>query len=115
MAPRHEHSERRFDAVQAEIDGERAAALGRAGRRVEGAFARCRDLLAALDADRTTADTPADRPAAPTDAGAELVEDYRAARAEFDQAMYAYLVQREAIGMLDHRAVRQALPRPPRR
>lgn len=87
-----QHSERRFNFVQSEIDAERAAALGRAGRRVEATFARCNELLDGDD-----------------------VKAYRDARAEFDQAMYAYLVQREAIGMPDHRAVRQAFPPPPRR
>ena len=94
-----QHSERAFNAVQSEIDAERAAALGRAGRRVEAAFARCQDVLGRLDAD------PA----------GDVVDGYRTARAEFDQAMYAYLVQREAIGLLDHRAIRHTFPRPPRR
>jgi hypothetical protein len=96
----HQHSERAFSATEAEVNAERAAALGRAGRRVEAAFARCEVLLAELELE--TADH-------------ESVTGYRAARAEFDQAMYAYLVQREAIGLVDHRAVRQTFPRPPRR
>jgi hypothetical protein len=96
----HQHSERAFNAVQAEIDAERAASLGRAGRRVEAAFARCQALLAQVDADGADDDAAA---------------VYRTARAEFDQAMYAYLVQREAIGLPDHRAIRHAFPRPPRR
>lgn len=95
-----QHSERLFNSVQAEIDDERAAALGRAGRRVERAFARCQLLLRELDG---------------TDVDDGVTVDYRAARAEFDHAMYAYLVQREAIGLLDHRAIRHAFPRPPRR
>jgi hypothetical protein len=98
MAAHQQHSERAFNAIQAEVDAERAAALGRAGRRVEATFARCQTLLRELDA---APDEPDDR--------------YRAARAAFDEAMYAYLVQREAIGLLDHRAVRHAFPRPPRR
>ena len=97
--PAHQqHSERAFNAVQTELDSERAASLGRAGRRVEAAFARCQALLLELD----------------IDVGGP-VADYRGARAEFDHAMYAYLVQREAIGLLDHRAIRHAFPRPPRR
>lgn len=98
MSAHHQHSERAFNVVQGEIEAERAAALGRAGRRVETAFARCQALLADVHA-----------------AIDEQVDEYRAARTEFDQAMYAYLVQREAIGLLDHRAIRRAFPRPPRR
>lgn len=93
-----QHSERLFDAIRAEIDGERAAALGRAGRRVEDAFRRCQELLGILEA----ADDDAIR------------ADYREARSTFDHAMYAYVVQREAIGLVDHRDVRRAYPRPPR-
>ena len=98
MSAHHQHSERAFNFVQGEVDAERAAALGRAGRRVERAFARCQELLADGHA-----------------AVDERVDEYRAARAEFDQAMYAYLVQREAIGLPDHRAIRRSFPRPPRR
>jgi uncharacterized protein DUF6665 len=98
----HEHSERSFNAIESEINAERAAALGRAGRRVEAAFARCQALLSDLGDEVDDHDH-------------DLLTGYRAARAEFDQAMYAYLVQREAIGMPDHRAIRQAFPRPPRR
>jgi hypothetical protein len=106
VSAHHQHSERAFNAVQAEIDAERAAALGRAGRRVEAAYVRCQALLADVD---VGADVGGDGSAG----GA--IDEYRAARAEFDHAMYAYLVQREAIGLLDHRTIRHAFPRPPRR
>jgi hypothetical protein len=97
---RQQHSERRFNAIQAEIDGERAAALGRAGRRVEDTFRHCQELLA------TMTDHADDGP---------VRTAYREARASFDHAMYAYVVQREAIGLVDHRDVRRAYPRPPHR
>jgi hypothetical protein len=108
----HEHSERAFNAVQSEIDSERAAALGRAGRRVESTFARCQALLADLDS--RAEDSAAENNGA-DGAHHDRLAAYRAVRAEFDRAMYAYLVQREAIGLPDHRAIRHAFPRPPRR
>lgn len=64
--------------VDAEFVGERAAALGRAGRRVESAVAEWRALTARTDA-------PAD--------------DVEAALAEITAAAWALLVQRDCIGI----------------
>jgi hypothetical protein len=78
-------------ALQAELAGETAASLGRAGREVEASLERLR----AFDAEAPAA---GDR--------RELVQ--AAAR-----AVWAYWVQREACGLVDHRQVirEQRIPR----
>jgi hypothetical protein len=98
-----EHSQRRHAAVEAEIDGERGAALGRAGRKLEAQFERCQALAADLDA---APDGP--------DADAALAA-YREARDEFEQLRWSYQVHREALNLLDHRWIDRHYPLPPRR
>jgi hypothetical protein len=86
--------DRFFEEVRHELARERAAALGRAGRRVEEA----RDACLAL----------ARRPEVTADA-------YRAALATFDEARWEFCVQREALGLYDHTWVDRIYPPPPRR
>ena len=75
-----------LDALEYEIAGEKASSLGRAGRRLESA-------LAAL-------------------ASVEEGEALRAARLEAADALWHYLVQREAMGLRDQRAILRAFKVP---
>ena len=91
-----EHAERYHNAVRAELDEERAAVLGRVARRLEQARARCEALGARLDA----AATP----------DPELLAEHRLAHAEADRWRWVLCVQREAIGLFDHRWVDAVYP-----
>jgi|SRR5215216_2989458 len=94
-------SERAFAAVQQELDGERAAVLGRTGRSLDDALAACRAIARCLDAatdDRTRA---------------ELLAEYRSARARSEQWRWRLHVQREALGLTEHRWVDRIHPVPP--
>ncbi|MGH7332195.1 MAG: hypothetical protein ACREKS_05480 [Candidatus Rokuibacteriota bacterium] len=87
--------------LQAEIAGEKAAALGRAGEQLEAALrevAACATRLhAALD--------PAER--------GNHAEAYQHARARALQARLRLLIQREALGLRRHAVVDQQFPEPP--
>lgn len=83
-----------------EIAQEKAAALGRAGERLQAAL----DDAAALAARVHAAVDPMAR--------AALVRDYDAARARARAARLALVVQREAIGLRHHRVVDQLFPEP---
>lgn len=100
---RHQFVERSFAAVEAEINEERAAALGRAGRRVQAEFDRCRQLSARID----DAGEPGER--------SRLLDEYRAAHAAFEHRRWQLHVHREAIGLNDHRWVDRVYPMPARR
>lgn len=91
-----------LERVDREILGEKAAALGRAGERLEQALAELTRVAAALDA----AIEPAARQG--------LVADYEAARARAAQARLLLLIQREAVGLRNHRMVDHQYPEPPR-
>lgn len=80
---------------------EKAAALGRAGERLERALLE----VAALGARYDVAREPADR--------ARLGRDYERARAGAASARLALLIQREAVGLRHHRVVDQQFPEPP--
>jgi hypothetical protein len=91
------------ERIKEEIVREKAAALGRAGERLEAALAEvsalartCRELSAAEERERL---------------GREYEGAWRAAEA----ARLALLIQREAVGLRDQRVVDQQYPRPPRR
>ena len=100
---RRELLERNFAAVQSEIDEERAAALGRAGRKVQVQFERCQQLIARLDA------LPVGSPMH------DLLDEYRRARDEFEHRRWQLCVHREAIGLNDHRWIDRIFPTPERR
>ena len=92
-----------FERLQKEIAGEKAAALGRAGERLEAALQRAAVLARALD-----------------DAGdavsrERLGQEYDAACRQAEQARLMLLIQREAVGLRQHRVVDQQFPVPPRR
>lgn len=96
---------RREDSVgrtEQEILGEKAAALGRAGERLEMALAELNAAAGALAAAR---DDDARRD--------ELRAAYRAARERARTARLHLLIQREAVGLRSHRVVDQQFPEPP--
>ena len=86
--------------VENEIRAEKAAALGRAGERLEAALNELRDV--------------AQRLAEPIDEGrrAELRAAYQTARQRARTARLHLLIQREAIGLRNHRVVDQQFPEP---
>lgn len=88
-------------SVEAELAAERGDALARTGRKVESAHRRC---LAAAEAARG-----AEGPVARRDA----LRSYRQARHELEHAVWQLCVQREALGLTDHRWVRHTWPTPP--
>ena len=92
-----------FERLEKEILGEKAAALGRAGERLEEALAITSELGHALDRETD----PARR--------ATLLAEYEAARRRAASARLMLLIQREAIGLRHHRTVDQKFPEPPRR
>jgi hypothetical protein len=89
--------------IQAEIAQEKAAALGRAGERLEAALEVLATVGRRLDVTRDA------------EARARLVGEYEDARARALHARLALLVQREAIGLRQHRSVDATYPEPPRR
>ena len=95
-----ERLEQGVSNVEGELAQERAAALGRSGRRLEDEHRRCHDLLDRL------VHQPHDH---------ALLAQYRLARAAFEEALWKYCVHREAIGLWDHTWVHRICPTPPRR
>jgi hypothetical protein len=91
------------ELIKEEIVREKAAALGRAGERLEAALAA---VSAAAVAWRAAVDE---------EARAELAREYDRAWRAADAARLALLIQREAVGLRDQRVVDQQFPRPPRR
>jgi hypothetical protein len=87
--------------TEEEIAQEKAAALGRAGERLEAALAEARNaaakLLAACDA--------AERE--------RLAGEYCIARGRALEARMALVIQREALGLRRHATVDQQFPEPP--
>jgi hypothetical protein len=85
--------------VEKEILGEKAAALGRAGERLEAALAELREATERLDdADESRRDA--------------LRAAYRRARERARTARLHLLIQREAVGLRSHRVVDQQFPEP---
>ena len=91
-----------FERLEREIVGEKAAALGRAGERLERAIAEVHAIGAAV------------RSAADPEARDRLGRDYAAARGRAQRARLALLIQREALGLRHHAVVDQQFPEPPR-
>lgn len=89
--------------INAEIAQEKAAALGRAGERLEAALAHVSALGRQLDAGPDPADHE------------RLLGEYESARLRAVPARLALMIQREAIGLRHHRIVDQQFPEPPRR
>jgi hypothetical protein len=91
------------ERIKEEIVREKAAALGRAGERLEAALAE----VAAAGRAWHAAVHAAER--------ARLGGEYDRAWRAADAARLALLIQREAVGLRDQRVVDQQFPRPPRR
>ena len=89
-----------FRRLQAEIAGEKAAALGRAGERLEAAL---REVTTCIQRVRDTPDA-AER--------ADLATAYEQARARALEARLALVIQREALGLRRHAVVDQQFPEP---
>ena len=89
--------------INAEIAQEKAAALGRAGERLESALAHVTSLGRRLDA----AADPVEQ--------ARLLGEYESARVRAIHVRLALVIQREALGLRHHRIVDQQFPEPPRR
>lgn len=94
----HAAFERYFEALTAELNQERAAVLGRFGRRVEQALAKCAVEQAAAD-----------------DGDEEALGRYRAARVSAQRAIADFCLQREMLGLIDHSWVDRIYPLPPAR
>lgn len=88
--------------VESEILREKSQTLGRAGERLEQALAEVREAAVRLAAARG-----GDREAARA-----LARAYDDARARALAARQALLIQREAIGLRNHRLVDQQFPEP---
>ncbi|MEX2221728.1 MAG: hypothetical protein WEG40_08015 [Candidatus Rokuibacteriota bacterium] len=88
--------------TEKEIVAEKAATLGRAGERLEAALRVAAALHAGLHE-------------APEGAARERARDsYRQARARAIESRRTLIIQREAIGLRNHRLVDQQFPEPPR-
>jgi hypothetical protein len=93
--------EEALQRTEKEILAEKAATLGRAGERLEAALRLCADLRAALEQ-------------APEGAAREsAAAGYRQARLRALEARRTLIIQREAIGLRNHRLVDQQFPEPP--
>lgn len=95
MAVAHDRAESAFAAVQVEIDEERAATLGRVSRTLEAARRRHQELAQQLRS---------------RGGDAALVAAHREARDEAEHWRWVLCVQREAIGLYDHRWVDRVYP-----
>ena len=89
--------------INAELAQERAAALGRAGERLEAALAHATELGRRLAAATSVEDQ------------ARLLGEYERARLRAVHARTALLIQREALGLRHHRIVDRQFPEPPKR
>jgi len=85
-------------AWEAELNKERAGALGLTAKKLEGLLERCRELSAEFDAT--------------TDAALQalLLREYRETREESERQRWNLCVQREAIGLRRHEDVDRYYP-----
>lgn len=96
------YREEAFQRTEKEIVAEKAATLGRAGERLEAALRLAAELYEAMR------DAPDD------DARERAREQYRQGRTRALEARRILIIQREAIGLRNHRLVDQQFPEPPR-
>jgi hypothetical protein len=96
------YREEALQRTEKEIVAEKAATLGRAGERLETALRLAAQLHDAM------------REAPEGDTRARARERYREARARALEARRILIIQREAIGLRNHRLVDQQFPEPPR-
>lgn len=83
-------------AIEQEILREAAASLGRQGARVERALATLHELELAFEQEPSQA----------------LADRHEAERAEAERALWHLRIQREALGMRNHREVERRYPLP---
>lgn len=93
--------EEALQRTEKEIIAEKAATLGRAGERLEAALGLVAELRQAVE----SATAPAAR--------AWALASYRQARSRALDARHTLIIQREAIGLRNHRIVDQQFPEPP--
>ena len=93
--------EEALQRTEKEILAEKAATLGRAGERLEAALALVAERRHAFE--RTIVGA----------AREVALESYRQARARALDARHTLIIQREAIGLRNHRIVDQKFPEPP--
>ena len=96
------YREEALQRTEKEILAEKAATLGRAGERLEEALRAAAALHDAL------------RDAPDESAREQARERYRQARSRAIEARRILIIQREAIGLRNHRLVDQQFPEPPR-
>lgn len=96
------YREEALQRTEKEIIAEKAATLGRAGERLEVALRLAAELHDAM------------REAPEGDGRERARERYRQARARALEARRILIIQREAIGLRNHRLVDQQFPEPPR-
>lgn len=94
--------EEALQRTEKEILAEKAATLGRAGERLEAALALATSLRLAVE---RAEDGPARDLA---------LAEYHRARARALDARHTLIIQREAIGLRNHRILDQQFPEPPR-
>jgi hypothetical protein len=97
--------------VQAEIEKEKAEALGRAGGRLEGAIRALRLIREEIEALEAGRASPAD-PLEPAEAAARRRAEYAAQRRQARLYHYYLIVQREALGLRKHGDVDRLYPVP---
>ena len=92
--------EEALQRTEKEILAEKAATLGRAGERLETLLRLCAELREDLGR-------------APEIARETALARYRDARTRALEARHTLIIQREAIGLRNHRLVDQQFPEPP--
>ena len=92
--------EEALQRTEKEILAEKAATLGRAGERLETLLRLCAELREDLGG-------------APEIAREAALARYRDARRRALEARHTLIIQREAIGLRNHRLVDQQFPEPP--
>jgi hypothetical protein len=92
--------EEALQRTEKEILAEKAATLGRAGERLEAALRLCAELREDLGR-------------APEMTREATLARYREARRRALEARHTLIIQREAIGLRNHRLVDQQFPEPP--
>lgn len=97
---------REMTPIDVELFREAASALARSGERLEEALASLREAEMLLQASLSEGPAP-DRQ--------EALKAYRKAWQRAERARYAYIVQREALGLRTHRFVDRFYPMPPQR
>ena len=92
--------EEALQRTEKEIIAEKAATLGRAGERLEAALRLCTERREDLQR-------------APEFAREAALARYQEARRRALEARHTLIIQREAIGLRNHRLVDQQFPEPP--